>query len=294
MTATSLSRRHEAGAGSARGLLFTVLGEFVLPSGGSAWTSSLIDVLGRLGVEEKATRQALMRTADSGWLATRREGRRTRWTLTGQARTLLTEGTERIYGFTGVAARWDGRWLLVLARVPESDRRARHVLRTRLTWAGFGSPAPATWLSPHTDRVGEAQRILAGAGVRDAHVFVAEHRGGELAAMVRQAWDLDTIEAEYGRFLTAFAGPLAVGPPAGDPPVADPPAAGPPAGDPLARLVDLVHAWRRFPAIDPALPAALLPPGWSGVAAAGLFEQRHAQWAPGAMAAWHALESGPG
>jgi phenylacetic acid degradation operon negative regulatory protein len=273
VTPTSLSRRHEAGAESARGLLLTVLGEFVLPSGGSAWTSSLIDALGRLGVEEKATRQALMRTAASGWLASQRAGRRTRWTLTGQARTLLTEGTERIYGFTGVAAQWDGRWLLVLARVPETDRRARHVLRTRLTWAGFGSPAPATWLSAHTDRAGEAQRILADAGVRDAHVFVAEHRGGELAAMVRQAWDLDTIEAQYERFLADFAGPSV--------------------GDPLARLAELVHAWRRFPAIDPALPAALLPSGWSGIAAAGLFERRHAQWAPGAMAAWRALESGP-
>ena len=57
------SRRHAAGAASARGLLLTVLGEFVLPAGGSAWTSAFIDVLGRLGVEEKAARQALMRTA---------------------------------------------------------------------------------------------------------------------------------------------------------------------------------------------------------------------------------------
>jgi phenylacetic acid degradation operon negative regulatory protein len=59
----ALSRRHAAGADSARGLLFTVLGEFVLPTGGSAWTSAFIEVFGRLGVEEKAIRQALARTA---------------------------------------------------------------------------------------------------------------------------------------------------------------------------------------------------------------------------------------
>ena len=238
-----MSRRHAAGAESARGLLFTVLGEFVLPSGGSAWTSSLIDVLGRLGIEEKTTRQALMRTAASGWLEPQRAGRRTRWKLTGQAQTLLTEGTERIYGFTSIDRQWDGRWLLVLARVPETDRRARHILRTRLTWAGFGSPAPAMWVSTHTDRIGEAQRILGAAGVlADAQVFVAEHRGGgELAAMVRQAWDLDTIEAQYERFRAEFASPSAP--------------------DPLGRLAELVHAWRRFPAIDPALPLELLPPG---------------------------------
>src|ERR1700730_12617021 len=72
----SMSRRHAAGAETARGLLFTVLGEFVLPSGGSAGTASFIEVLGRLGLEEKATRQALMRTAASGWLEPERVGRR--------------------------------------------------------------------------------------------------------------------------------------------------------------------------------------------------------------------------
>ena len=74
----TLSRRHAAGAESARGLLFTVLGEFVLPAGGSAWTSTIIEVLSRLGVEEKASRQALMRTAADGWLRSERVGRRSR------------------------------------------------------------------------------------------------------------------------------------------------------------------------------------------------------------------------
>src|SRR3954453_15226855 len=79
--APTLSRRHAGGAESARGLLLTVLGELVLPTGGSALTAAFIDVLGRLGVEEKATRQALMRTAADGWLASERQGRRTVWTL---------------------------------------------------------------------------------------------------------------------------------------------------------------------------------------------------------------------
>ena len=80
--APTLSRRHAAGSASARGLLFTALGEFVLPAGGTAWTASFIDLLGRLGVEEKATRQALMRTASDGWLGSERVGRRTCWALT--------------------------------------------------------------------------------------------------------------------------------------------------------------------------------------------------------------------
>ena len=65
----TLLRRHAAGTDSARGVLFTVLGELVLPTGGEAWTSAFIDVFGRLGVEEKAARQALMRTAADNWLS---------------------------------------------------------------------------------------------------------------------------------------------------------------------------------------------------------------------------------
>lgn len=270
----TLSRRHAAGAESARGLLLTVLGEFVLPHGGSAWTSAIIDVLGRLGVEEKAARQALMRTADDGWLTSQRHGRRTLWTLSPSGRRLLTEGTERIYGFTGVQADWDGQWLLVLARIPESDRAARHLLRTRLPWAGLGSPTPGVWFSTHPDRASEAERVLDEAGVlADAQIFVGRHHGGaDLATLIRQAWDLDAIEADYESFIENFTRE--------------------PAQDPLARLILLVHAWRRFPLIDPALPAQLLPARWSGATAAQLFRRQHARWGAAATAEWQRL-TGP-
>jgi phenylacetic acid degradation operon negative regulatory protein len=266
----TVSRRHAAGAESARGLLFTVLGEFVLPSGGSAWTSAFIDVLGRLGVEEKASRQALMRTAADGWLTSRRMGRRTLWTLSPDAERLLTEGAARIYGFQGTQREWDGRWLLILVRVPESDRPTRHLLRTRLEWAGFGSPAPGVWISTHADRAAEAERVLGEAGVlNDAQIFLAEHRVGELARMVRQAWDLEAIEKSYEDFLAEFARQ--------------------PSRDPLVRLVDLVHSWRRFPSDDPELPAELLPARWSGARAAALFRRQHAKWTAGASAEWRRL-----
>ncbi|MDQ2848139.1 MAG: PaaX family transcriptional regulator [Actinomycetota bacterium] len=266
----TMSRRHAKGAQSARSLLFTVLGEFVLPSGGVAWTSAFIQTLARLGVEEKASRQALMRTAADGWLSSERVGRRTRWRLTGNAERLLTEGTERIYGFTGSAPDWDGRWLLVMARVPETDRPTRHLLRTRLNWAGLGSPSAGLWISPHAERAEEVQRVLDGAGVfEDARIFVAEHRGGDLATMVSQAWELDAIEQSYQQFLDDFATAST--------------------SDPLARLIELVHAWRRFPWIDPTLPRELLPTQWSGLTAVTLFQRRHARWAAAAMTQWNSL-----
>jgi phenylacetic acid degradation operon negative regulatory protein len=262
-----LSRRHAAGAPSARGLLFTVLGEFVLPNGSTAWTSALIDAIARLGVEEKNVRQALMRTAADGWLASERVGRRTRWRLTPAAEQMLTEGTQRIYGFTGTASGWDGQWLLALARVPETDRPARHRLRTRMTWAGFGSPEPGVWISPHSDRVAEARRILAEA---DARVFVARQVNGyDDAAMARQAWDLDGLEEDYETFIAEFSDR--------------------PEEDPVADLTGLVHAWRRFPWVDPVLPESLLPQPWRGTRAAGLFHRRHDEWSAAAQTAWAAI-----
>lgn len=271
MTAPRLSRRHAAGSASARGLLFTVLGEFVLPSAGAAWTSAVIDVFARLGVEEKATRQALMRTAADGWLTSERSGRRTLWRLTPAAEKLLVEGTARIYGFTGIADEWDGRWLIALARAPETERGSRHLLRTRMAWTGLGSPSPGLWVSTHAARLEQAEAVLAEAGVRDGQVFVAEHFAGDLPAMVRQAWDLDALQAAYAEFADRFDGA--------------------PADDPLAGTVELVHAWRRFPWIDPLLPAELLPAPWPGVAAAALFAARHGALAPSAAAAWAELNA---
>lgn len=265
-TVPTLSRRHAAGAVSARGLLFTVLGEFVLPTGGSAWTSAFIETFSRLGVEEKAIRQALARTAADGWIRPERHGRRTRWWLTPEGDRLLTEGTERIYAFAGPQRTWNGSWLLVLARVPEHDRPARHVLRTRLSWAGLGSPAPGVWITTHTERRAEVEQVLRQAGVTDAQIFAAEHQGGELPALVGQAWDLPAIERQYEEFLAEFASSAT--------------------RDPLTRLTELVHAWRRFPSIDPGLPTQLLPDGWSGAKAARMFASRHAKWSADAVMQW--------
>ncbi len=269
--AAALSRRHAAGAPTARGLLLTLLGELVLPGDGAAWTSAVVVTLGRLGVEEKAARQALMRTAAAGWLDAEKVGRRTRWWLTGSARRMLTDGAERIYSFAGRAPDWDGRWLVVATRIPDRERRARHVVRTRLSWAGFGSLGAGLWISPHPDREAEAIGVLHDAGVAaDAQVFVATRAGvGDVRDMVAQAWDLTAVEEQYERFIDEFA--------AGDP------------DDVLARQVELVHAWRRFPAIDPALPRDLLPARWLGLEAARLFADRHERWSADARRDWKRL-----
>lgn len=262
--------------GSAKALLLTVLGEMVLPRGGAVWTSTLVEGLGVLGAGERNARQAVSRLADQGVVRSEKEGRKARWHLTDQGTHLLTEGTARIYGFGAADAGWDGRWLVVLCSVPEDQRTRRHQLRTRLGFLGFGFLGPGVALSPHAEREAAAAAVLADLDLLPgAVVFRAE--AGDVTApgdLLRRAWDLDALGADYGEFVAGFA--------------ARAPASG---SDEFGALVELVHTWRRFPFVDPEIPDRLLPRGWPGHRAKELFDARHAAWAPGANAWFDAIEA---
>ena len=269
-----VTRRQELGAASARSLLLTVLGEFVLPSARPVRTTTLIELLADLEVAEKAVRQAIMRTADSGWIAGRRVGRETRWSLTADGTRLLKEGTERIYGLASGDRAWDGRWLVLTVGIPENDRRLRYRLRTQLGWAGLGSINGTMWVTPRVDREAEAMRVLADLGLATGSWSFVAHAGavGDERSMVRAAWDLDAIEARYEDFLELVSRRR---------PRTDRQA--------LVAQVRLVQEWRQFPLLDPGLPKELLPPLWSGNRAADVFRERHAAWAPRAQSAWAEL-----
>jgi phenylacetic acid degradation operon negative regulatory protein len=270
-TRPQVSRRREISDTSARSLLMTLLGEFVLPRDRPVWTSVLVDVLANFGVEEKSARQALARTASEGWLTSERAGRRVRWALTPPGRRLLTEGAQRIYGFGSTERHWDGQWLMLLVSVPESRRDLRHQLRTRLAWAGFGSPEPGVWITPDTTREAEALEILQGIQLIDeAMSFTAAYGTiGDELSMVRRAWDLTDLENHYEGFIDEFTG---LNPTSGD--------------AVLQAQTRLVHEWRRFPFLDPQLPSSFLPPNWNGANAAELFHRKHVEWRPAAQRCW--------
>jgi phenylacetic acid degradation operon negative regulatory protein len=272
-----LSRRREVGGGSARSLLITILGEFVLPAAEPVWTGTLVDVLAMLDVEEKSARQALARTAAEGWLSSDRVGRRVRWHLTAPGRRLLVEGAERIYSFGSNTDDWDGRWLVLLVSVPESMRELRHTLRTRLSWAGFGTPTPGVWISPHADAESDASQILDDLALpTNAMSFVATYGSlGRQEEMVAAAWDLAEVAQRYAGFIDEFASPHV-----------------PDADAVLCAQTRLVQAWRRFPFLDPQLPRELLPPDWIGTRAAILFNDRHTQWRDAARRRWAELAGG--
>jgi phenylacetic acid degradation operon negative regulatory protein len=261
----------EFGAASARSLLLTMLGEFVLPASEPPWTSAFLTGLGLLGVEQKATRQALTRMATEGWLVPSRSGRRTCWRLTPAGRELLSAGAERIYGFWSPVPAWDGRWLVVLAGVPDGSRQLRHLLRTRLAWSGLGVLTPGVWVSPHPRRQPEVRRVLEDVGVAHGATFFVASLGelGDPRRIAGQAWNLTEIEARYQEFIGQVRRLRPDTP-----------------NETFAAQVRLVQEWRRFPLLDPGLPAELLPEPWTGAEAAADFRARHAAWKPDADAAW--------
>lgn len=228
-------------------------------------------------VEEKAARQSLARTAAEGWLSSDRVGRRVRWRLTEEARRLLAEGAGRIYGFGSGAQEWDGRWLVVLVSVPETQRDLRHKLRTRLTWAGFGSPTPGVWITPHLAAEADAKLILDELDLSpQAMSYLANYGAlGSERAMVERAWDLADVAARYQSFVDEFTSMTPATP-----------------DEVLRAQTLLVHEWRRFPFLDPQLPAELLPAKWSGTTATELFNDKHVRWRTPAQARWTELATG--
>ena len=273
----AVSRRRELGTLSARSLLLTVLGEYVLPGGEPVWTVAIVRALALLGVAEKAARQALARAAAEGWIVSRRHGRLAQWQLSAAGRRMLSDGARRIYSFGQDGQDWDGRWLIVLVNAADLASQTRHRIRTRLAWAGFGALPGGVWVCPDPRREPEASRILDELGLAGAAMsFVARCGGiGAPNDIVARAWDLRAVERGYAEFIDTFA----VLRPAGE-------------DETLTAQTLLVHEWRRFPFLDPGLPRELLPPAWPGARAAALFSSRHARWQADAGRCWTRLAAG--
>ncbi|MGZ4230588.1 MAG: PaaX family transcriptional regulator [Solirubrobacteraceae bacterium] len=267
-------RRRSVGAPAARSLLLTVLGEYVLPRRDGVWQETLVAALSSLGYSPQAARQALSRSTREGWLQTRRHGRRTRMTLTERTAGLLRSGAERIYSF-GEPWEWDGQWLLVVLRVPEERRAVRHQLRTRLAWAGLGSLGGGVWLTPHIEREEELAAAINGEPAAGASSFVAQSGSiGDPRQLVGAAWNLERVSEQYQAFIDDFARVRASTPEAC-----------------FRQQTLLVHAWRKFPFLDPDVPVELLPANWPRERAHALFVDRHERWRAGAGAFFDELEA---
>jgi phenylacetic acid degradation operon negative regulatory protein len=253
--------RRFVGSRDARSVLLTVLGEYALPTRDAIWQETLVRSLEALEHKPQSARQALARSVAGGWLTRERHGRRARLSLTTATAEILSTGAARIYSF-GDDWNWDGKWLLVVLRVPEHRRDLRNRMRTRLEWAGFGSIGGGLWITPHADREGEIRVPRDSDGAVELLTFDARLAGfGDPRVVVSGAWDLEDVAAEYESFVREFGRlrprtPEAV----------------------FRAQTMLVHEWRKFPFLDPDLPVDLLPSNWPRQRAREVFRERHDAW----------------
>jgi len=249
-------------------LLLTFFGRHVLGRDMLVATSSVLDVLSRVGVSEHATRSTLSRMARRGLLQRTRRGRNVYVGLTPRSREILRDGESRIWRIGAVNTHWDGTWTLLGFSLPESWQRQRHVLRSRLLWAGFGSLQGGLWISPSKVDV---RALLEGLEAAE-HVKVFQGRAlppTNVAELVRDAWDLTAVAARYRRFLDRWDAPS---PPPGIP------------TDSLARQLLLETEWLQVIRQDPRLPQEHLPADWPAERAQHVFRTLHADLDPAARA----------
>lgn len=257
-------------------LVFTLYGDYLLRYDEPVWTGALIELLGQLGMSPMAVRVVLSRMTRKGWLAAERRGTRSYYGLTAKGRKLLEAGRERIY-HPPRSKTWDGSWQLIAFSIPESRRRLRDQLRTRLSWLGCGPLTNGLWITPHDVKDSVAEIAGALKITRYLEVFAGRHLGfADAAHIVSQAWDLAEINRRYAAFIARWKGSLhhcarcgLTGAKAGvHRPCTD-------AADCFQRRFLLVHEYRAFPLVDPFLPTALQPADWVGTEAAELFETYH-------------------
>ncbi|SFB56162.1 transcriptional regulator, PaaX family [Amycolatopsis marina] len=264
---TESSEADVAGAPRPQTLLLTFFGGYVLGRGVHVATASVLDVLGRVGVSEHATRSTLSRMARRGLLHRVRRGRQVYVGLTPRSREILHEGESRVWRIGAVNTHWDGTWTLLGFSLPESWQRQRHVLRSRLLWAGFGSLQGGLWIAPSTLEVAPLIEGLEAAG----HVKVFQARAlppTDVDDLVHDAWDLDTLAARYAWFLERWD---AAEPPNGLP-------------DSLARQLLLQTEWLQLIRQDPRLPQQHLPQDWPAERAQKAFRALYADLEPAAKA----------
>ena len=268
MVVATATRRRADGGPSARSLLISVFGQWVGPTDTPVWTATLVGALEALGIEARAARQAVNRTAADGWLEGESVGRYTRWRLTGSGRRMIGSAVPRVQRSIVSDRTWDGTFLLLTLTGAALDREARDRLAVGLDFEGFGMLGPGTWVAVGEGSREGADSVLSACGLKDrALLFSAQsvdgaETPGEVVAL---AWDLASAAAAHEAFLEEFERAM----PADE-------------CEAFAMRTRLAHEWRHLLSVDPSLPLQLLPADWVGTRARKVFQLRFSEWAEAA------------
>lgn len=218
--------------------IVTVYGDVVEPRGGTLWMGTLIEVCAAHGISEGLVRTAVSRLVASGRLAGDRQGRKSYYRLTPEARAEFARAARVLFHPPPEAQ----GWLIRLGEEPAPE----HVQAGWASAAGY-AVAPNREDLPRPPGLTFATGAVSGEDTLPA--FAARH------------WDVAATAAAYRQFLDTFAA------------AADAVATGgaPEGATSLALRLRLIHEYRRVVLADPRLPAAALPADWPGIPARKLF-----------------------
>lgn len=256
-----------------KSLILDVYGRYSAQFQGWIAVGDLVTIMELLDVDEQAVRSAVSRMTRRGLLKPEVRGKLRGYRTTAEADALLADGDRRIYASMEPAALNDG-WVLVSFSMPESDRNRRHVLRSKLTWHGMGNLSSGLWIGPARILDDVSDTLTREGFAEYADVFRASYQGlGDVADLVARSWDLSALAALYQEFLDVqLPVRAALG---GVAPDDD--------AEAFASYTKALHEWRKFPYLDPGLPAELLPARWPGRLAAEVFADLRALLEPQAF-----------
>ena len=236
-------------------MLLTFYGDYADAEDQVVAAASVIDVLEAVGVGAHATRATLGRMVKRGLLRRVAVGRQAYFGPTAFGRRTILDGRERTQASDVVDRDWDGRWTFVAFSLPDAAQRERHVLRSRLTWGGFGMLQAGLWAAPRAvdvvDLLGDLDVLPHVMAVRGAPVAPSE-----TGRMVAQCYDLERLAAGYDGFLGRWQ-PFAAEGARNE-------------NDPLSSRLLLTTDWLLTLRDDPRLPLPLLPDAWPALPALAL------------------------
>ena len=234
-----------ARAARPQSLIITTYGAYSRPIGGWFSVSSLLTLLGEVGIDDPSVRSALSRFKRRGVLTGERRDGVAGYALGESARRTFDIGDSRV-----LERRFpppNRGWVLAAFSIPE---------------VGGG-----LWIAPR-QLESDVQYIVELLDIR-AHVdlFLAEHSGFRATReAIGQWWNLNEIGTAYEEFTAEYA------------PLATSWARTRAAPDPVRAFSDYTRAltsWRPLPYIDPGLPREYLPKAWAGDKATETFFALH-------------------
>lgn len=242
---------------TSQGLLLTLIGDYWFGQPMYIPSAALVALLREFDISDQAARAALSRVQRAGYLIGERDGRRTMYRLSPEsAGRALTSG-RRIMRFTAETPEsvpaWNGRWTMVTYALQTEQVDERREIRRQLRRLGFGPLQDAVWVSPRVTAA-QLRRNFDDEFADAITVFEHARLADDDELDVARVWELDELAARYEAILDLVREilPLVRSRSEPSPEVA------------LKARAEAMQEWRKMPAIDPRLPAELLPAKWPG------------------------------